>query len=365
MKRPVTFLFLFQFKLLVAFSQVHVVTGSILAAGSSNPISEATIYISGTSKGTISDHLGQFKLSGVSLPGELVISHVGYKLQSYPLADPSILDALIFSLEPAVYELEAATVTGEDLRNQYLKDFKKWFLGQNYKTLDADILNDSILIFNILENGQFDVSANGPVQVTLPRIGYEVQVDLFKFGVRFNSELNSHQCSFLGHYYFVPVEVRSRRKAHQIERKRAIQYYGSRKHFCRSWYHNALAENGYHMYGSWNCSPKTTTAGDTIPDYIQTYGKDPFGNPLLRVTDFRCGEHRIVYYSVGVNRPAERTSKDFHYSSFTMSPMWLVNDTIKIYPSGRVPENCLLFGGAIGNQGVASMLPEDYIPSMQ
>jgi hypothetical protein len=41
------------------------------------------------------------------------------------------------------------------------------------------------------------------------------------------------------------------------------------------------------------------------------------------------------------------------------------SDTISIYSTGRVDENSILFAGDIGNKGVAWMLPEDYIPSMQ
>ncbi len=117
-------------------------------------------------------------------------------------------------------------------------------------------LNDSILIFIIKENEQFSVYANEPIIVDLPATGYTLKVDLVKFDLLYEEELQGYHCSILGYYYFNPLEPETQRKQRTIARNRTEHYYNSSMHFCRSLYHNALAENGYLFER--NCIPENS-----------------------------------------------------------------------------------------------------------
>ena len=57
---------------LSAFSQKSSVKGRILEKGTLQPVSFATVYINGTTKGTVTDDLGQYELDNVSFPAEMV-----------------------------------------------------------------------------------------------------------------------------------------------------------------------------------------------------------------------------------------------------------------------------------------------------
>lgn len=63
---------------LQTFAQVSI-TGRVTDADHSQPIPYATIYVNGTTLGTITNISGQFTLERVILPCEIVISHISYE----------------------------------------------------------------------------------------------------------------------------------------------------------------------------------------------------------------------------------------------------------------------------------------------
>ncbi len=330
-----------------------------------NPIGLATVYINGTSNGTISDAEGNFHLSGVTMPSELIISHVSYELKLISLLDPSKVENLWFAMNPKVVKLEEAVVIGHSLREDYINRFKTWFLGEDYLKYDADILNDSILIFNVLENDQFTVDAHEPVIVSLPATGYILKVDLVKFELFYREELQGYHCSILGYYYFNPIEQKTPRQQRTVARNRIEQYYNSIMHFCKSLYHNSLLENGYLFEGLCDTLGTRPQKYSFIQEMKASYGPDQYGNQQLLLTDFKCKAFNIAFYYNARNRPVDLTYLDSRPTHMSQSGLLFLQDSIHIYPSGRIPENSVLFRNTIALKGIKSMLPEDYIPSMQ
>jgi hypothetical protein len=70
-----------------SFAQGFQIDGQINDQQSGNPIPFVTVYIDGTTRGTTTDQLGQFVLQDITLPCELILSHVSYQLKSIPLQD--------------------------------------------------------------------------------------------------------------------------------------------------------------------------------------------------------------------------------------------------------------------------------------
>ena len=348
-----------------AYSQGFMVSGKIEDIVSGMPIPDATLYINGTSKGTITGLDGGFKLSEVVLPCELIISHVSYELKKIPLQDASSLENLWFGLDQKLVILEEVTVIHERLRKEYLRRFKTWFLGRDYEKYNADIINDSVLIFSIYNNEQFSVYANEPIIVDLPATGYSLKVDLVKFDLQYEEELWGYHCSILGFYYFNPIDPETHRQQRIIARNRTEHYYNSIMHFCRSLYHNSLAENGYVFERDCFREEHESSESEFKPDFIASYGSDPYGNQQLLLTQFACKKFRITFNYNARNRPVDLTYLDSNPTRLEWSGLRFLSDSIHIYPSGRIPDNSILFSKSISRKGVASMLPEDYIPSMQ
>lgn len=88
-------------------------------------------------------------------------------------------------------------------------------------------------------------------------------------------------------------------------------------------------------------------------------------NSLLHLSDFVNREFKIKYYHNHNSTPMDFSRWEENPTRVYRSSVYFHMDTIRIAPSGRVHDNSILFSGSIGEKGVAWMLPEDYIPSMQ
>ena len=140
-----TFWLYFLFPLEV-ISQIYV-AGTVTEAGSNNPVIYATIYINGTTIGTITNPEGRFSLDNVNPPCEIVISHISYDTEIIELKQ-NVDTVLQIKLNPRDVELAVIEVKDKDLREENLNHFKKRFLGTDYWGKNAFILNDSVLVFS-------------------------------------------------------------------------------------------------------------------------------------------------------------------------------------------------------------------------
>jgi hypothetical protein len=347
------------------FSQGYTLEGVVFDHETRLPVSLATVYINGTSIGTITDVQGKFRLDQVFLPCELILSHVSYMVRSITLRDSTQTKGLQLQLDKKIIELREATIIHELLHDEYLRKFKLWFLGEDFEEYGADILNDSSLLIHIGENEEFTVEATHPIKVILPVTGYMVTVDLVNFNVKYRDDIDGYHCSILGYYFFEPVDVESRREQRMLARARAEAFYNSSMHFCKSLYHNQLLQNGYLFERNCNPSDDPDIIPVEGPDFTGSYGQDEYGNRRLLLTRFICRDFTIAYNYNSRNRPVDLTYLQSNPIRVEYSGLRFLRDSVYLYPSGRVPENSVAFIGSIGRKGVASMLPEDYIPSMQ
>ena len=341
------------------------ISGAIFDLETDLPVSDVTVYVNGTTKGTITSSEGLFELHKVILPCELILSHVSYTLQRLSISDTSNLADVRFGMTKKLVPLQEATVMPDSAWRSYLARFKTWFLGVGYEETGAKIINDAVLNFIPMEGDLFEAYANEPLEFEIPLTGYRIKIDLVHFRLTFREDMGRHHCSILGYFYFEDTSAGSRRQQRAIARKRAESYYNTRLHFCRSLYENRLKENGYLLESS--CWPNQSA--DTIivypGDYKRWFSNSGSGEPVLKLTDFNCSLFYIRYYHSWANKPADLSYLYAHPSNLSRSGLMFASDTISIYSTGRVAENSILFAGDIGNKGVAWMLPEDYIPSMQ
>jgi len=350
----------------VVYGQGYAVEGRVTNNRTGLPVPTVTVYINGTSMGTITDAEGYFRIDHAILPSELIFSHVSFAPVRITLSDTAHLRYLEVGLTERIFEIHEATVLHRSLRKEYLERFKLWFLGIDYQETGAEILNDSVIYFETRENDQFSARAFAPIEIRLPATGYHLRVDLVHFNLNYREELGGYHCSILGYYYFTPIEGSTGKEERRRARARAEAYYNSRMHFCKSLYHNQLLQNGYQFERA--CTAEVVSGEDApdLPYFTASYENNSSGQPgRLMLTRFACKNFRIKYSYRGGNRPADLTYLQSNPMRIELSKLTFLKDTVYIYPSGRVPENSLLFSGAIGQKGVAFMLPEEYIPSMQ
>ena len=121
------------------------VSGVVLDSLTNEPLPSATVYVNGTTKGTVTDSDGRFILENVSFPSTIVFSYVGYRPHALDLdRNPGTL-----SIELAANsELPEVVVSGKDkkINKEDLEYFRKMFLGDDRWGKHATIKNENVLM---------------------------------------------------------------------------------------------------------------------------------------------------------------------------------------------------------------------------
>ena len=302
------------------------VSGVVCDSLSGEPMPFATVYVNGSTKGTITGNDGRFELRNVRFPSTLVFSFVGYTTKVLELdADPGALKIKMQTDN----DLPEVVITDSSEREMYLNYFKTMFLGNDRWGQNATIRNEDIIMFQTAETDssatEFKAWAAEPIIIDLPLLGYELDVDLVDFTVR-NIDGRS-VCDILGYFYYKPYSANERKTA-RFEKNRKSAYYNSSKHFLSSFYGNRLAENGYILSES-----DSEAVDNTLK--IRYYHKID-GSPL----------------DLTKHRPA------FHL--FSESGIHLLNDTCTILSNGTVSDSSIRFTGDISEKRIGAHLPDDY-----
>ncbi len=214
-----------------------IISGVVADGRTHEPLPYATVYLNGTTQGTITDSEGRFELRNVSFPVKAVFSFVGYKTQIREIS--SNPGSLMIELQPAD-NLPEVTITDSNERQQYLEYFRSMFLGDDRWGRRAIIRNPDALLFDIsADKTLFKAWANEPLMIDMPLLGYELYVNLIGFTIE-RIDGNA-ACDILGYFFYMPY--RTDRK--KYEKNRREVYYNSSRHFLKSYSTDRLAQNGY------------------------------------------------------------------------------------------------------------------------
>lgn len=126
-------------------------SGIVLDSFSRKPLPYATVYINGTTTGTITNDKGHFNINGISTPARLVVSHINYRPKTM-LIDGNSQEKLVIELQERVINLSEIKVSDKNLRKKNIDIFKRMFLGADYWGENAILNNDSVLRFELYYN---------------------------------------------------------------------------------------------------------------------------------------------------------------------------------------------------------------------
>lgn len=375
-----TFWFYFFILPLELISQIHV-AGTVTEAGSKNPVVHATIYINGTTIGTITNPEGLFSLDNVVPPCEIVISHISYETEIIDFK--YFKDTVLYiKLNPRDVELGIIEVMDKNLRKENLNHFKNRFLGTDYWGKNAFILNDSVLVFSREKASDrevhlfeseflpgdsssvlFTVNAKAPLLIHLPLLGYKLHINLIHYTELLTGNINDYRFHTLGYFFFQPEEDASKRKTNRFGKKRLEAYYNSDRHFCRSLYNNLLKENGYTvLYNVFN--PETE---------FHEFKKFELDKHIVRTggTAKIVGlknKRLFIEYFEKFNRPVNLVKREEERRPLSpetvLSRIYFLKDTCIIRADGSRPDNSIMFGPKIGDKRIGAMLPDNFQPDM-
>lgn len=373
----------------VLSAQLNLV-GTVVDSTNQNPIPFATVYFDGTTNGQTTDEQGQFSLAlqGIELPALLVVSHVGYRTQSLLIEDAT--QRVNISLGVQGQLIQTVVVQDEDRRMKNIAEFRSIFLGVDDWGKRAKIKNEEALVFNrdylnkklnttskhfrkiVAQSNRKDgnwapdstyyafeqalnlqAKAKTPLEVSLPDLGYTLQVDL----THFHSSYKQGKTSHLGHYFFKPAESRSGKPKAKHLKNRQFAYYNSALHFLRSLYQDQLEENGYRVYEQSKArfGRKPELKEIDLNAYVQKVEGEQMEIKGL------AGKHlAILYYGDAKGRPLP--PKKQKRKQPIQSGIFIGEDNCSIRADGTMGDSDIAFSGYIGTRGVAWMLPSDYQP---
>lgn len=363
------------------------VKGKIIDVITDNPVPYATVYIDGTTHGTITDSAGLFSLERVALPCQIVFGHTSYFSQSFSAGQDYLPDSIIF-LTPKDIGMDEVVVSAKftDLREKNMKLFKQKFLGEDRWGLQAIIENEEVLRFvwqydtlkvtsamkkKIKELGldfdsferiegktdlyrvplRFSASAANPLKIVLPLTGYRLTYDLQEFSIDFSSELNFVYWKYRGFSLYEAVEPKSNTELFKFKRNRLNVYYNSPMHLLRAMYSKSLRQNGYEVVelGEGNTRLKPLGSDTWIRE-----------TNTLTIPGNKGKNFYVMYYS---NLNGEPTNLNQSPGiSPVQSQIYFMSDSCLIRENGTLVNNDILFRPFMGTKQIGASLPSDFKP---
>jgi hypothetical protein len=220
----------------------NTIQGRVEDGLSKKPVAFASVSLSGTTKGVLSNEDGKFSINQVPAGNyDLVISCVGYETVKVNINTIDKLQYRII-LKPAESQLAEFVVTLKKPKKWYrdLNFFKEKFLGLNENSIRCLIKNENILFFKDSAN-YFKAYAKGMVEIENQALGYKIKYAL----VQFEYDKIKMRISYRGYPLFEPLLPKDDEQAKIWEINRKKSYLGSIRHFMKSLYSCSLIENGF------------------------------------------------------------------------------------------------------------------------
>ncbi len=374
MKRTLAVLAVIAFASLCIPVAVHgqnTITGTVLDSLTQEPLQFATVYINGTTKGTVTDADGHFELKDVSYPATVVFSFVGYKPQAHDIVrNPGHLS---IELKPNI-DLPEVVITNKKVKRKDLTYFKSMFLGDDRWGRHATIRNENVIMientyytrkvavndigYEVDEKvSVFNAWASEPLIIDLPLLGYVLYVDLVYFTVEHIG--GNTLCDMLGYFYYKPYTIGKESKLVSFEKNRRQAYYNSSQHFLRSVYENRLEENGYILAMADNSTIIRLDIIKYNPIGIEKYS-DIIEDSIMQIHGLKDKRLKILYYHKYDGTPLNLKKNKTTLYPFSESGIAFMKDTCVFYKDGIVIDNNIRFMGEMSEKRVGACLPDDY-----
>lgn len=411
------------FSLLLLAVQVQAqrtIKGKIVSSATGEVIAGASVFISNSSMGTVSDRQGNFELSGIpDGQYELIISFIGYETNVFAFNAQKLPLQLRVEMDIKVRELENVTVepSVEEGWDKWGRTFTDYFVGRTPAAAKCKIKNEKAIRFRYYKKSNRVVAyCDEPVILENRELGYTVRFQLEDFEVNFKEGSSRYS----GYPFFEEIDKKRKGLQNRWQRARDKAYYGSVMHFLRSLWKDSLAQNGFEvrrMMRNPNLEKErvkkiykpstiflgkekqqtvtiTTGAGDKSKgtadsvytdsaeyyrqvmrqkDYIETYGRE-----LLTADSVFYGEengYKVLLFSQYLHITYKNEVEDEQYlaqhmerrqPAFQQSYIWLIEEQpVAVYPNGSYYPPNVLFTMAYWSwdEKMANCLPIDYEPS--
>lgn len=237
-------LFVLVFLLMTGAFAQGVISGTVKDAETGLPLQGASVFAQNTTKGTLSDKEGAFKLYLDKGGYEVVVSFTGYisKTINLEVTGDRTFDLQLDKGDNTMSEVVIrSTNEVPDGWEKYGAFFTGHFIGTTPNADSCVLLNPEVLKFLYYKrNDRLKVLATEPLQIQNKALGYTLRYELDSFVHFMKTDLNSYR----GKCLYLPMEgEEAQQEAWAKARKEA--YYGSRLHFLRAYYDSTLSKEGF------------------------------------------------------------------------------------------------------------------------
>lgn len=216
-------------------------------AVSGEPLSGSSVFINGSSIGTVADNKGRFELNNIP-PGryELVVSLVGYETNVFGFTSEQLPLNLKIEMKVKVKELDNVTVepSVEESWEKWGELFLENFIGRVPNAKECKILNTKSIGFRFYRRSNRVIAySDEPLIIENMALGYKITYQLEQFEVDFKD----NSVVFAGYPFFEEIDRNRKGLQRRWKEAREKAFYGSMMHFFRCLYKDSLMQNGYEV----------------------------------------------------------------------------------------------------------------------
>ncbi|GAC1418574.1 MAG: hypothetical protein NVS9B7_03640 [Flavisolibacter sp.] len=221
-----------------------VITGKVIDSASREPLQSASVFAQNTTKGTLTDKDGNFRLFLDKGGYELIISYTGYASKSINIGSSGERQLNIEMLKSDNSMSEIIIRSSNEVPDgweKYGKFFLQHFIGSTPFADSCLLENPQALKFLYFKRSdRLKILATEPLQITNRSLGYNLRYELDSFIHFFQKDINSYR----GRCLYSSMEGSPEQQSLWRQNREKV-YYGSRLHFLRAYYDSTLKQEGF------------------------------------------------------------------------------------------------------------------------
>lgn len=220
------------------------IRGQVRSGKTQEVLPFATVFLSSTTKGTVTNEKGQFTLDNVP-PGrfELIVSYMGFVTLKVPVQTQDQKSYKLL-LKPSDNQLPDVTVKARRRRDpdraKQLALFTDHFIGLSENAAQCRLINPEVLSFNQTTD-RLIATANEPLLIDNKALGYRIKFQLDQFIY----EYDSYQIAYEGNPVFEAMRPVNAKESERWAENRKKAYLGSMMHFARALYRRQVSQEGF------------------------------------------------------------------------------------------------------------------------
>ncbi len=222
------------------------IKGKVIDDSTRLPLEGASVLCQNTTKGTITNKEGEFRLEVPAGGHNLVVSYTGFASESVRISSSQDnSNELSIILKKKENKLEEVVIQAssevKDGWTKYGSHFSNYFIGSTPFAKQCSIENPQSLKFYFSrKRNVLKVKAEEPVVVLNYALGYKIQYQLDSFIYDYGTKFSA----YVGVAFYTELDSTEEQKAIWVK-NREKAYLGSRMHFMRCYYDSTLSENGF------------------------------------------------------------------------------------------------------------------------